>query len=216
MDPPRDQLSLFWTTGQYSLLANQRRLPEGSPAAPIRKPRSCQETCLHPLRASLCPRPTTEEETVNGHFIGLSGTLALFLAAASGFVNSPPRSVADGGCPGTAEVPLQPVSPSGGVNYYVSAETGDDTYDGTSPTHIGGNIGPWLTLHKAGLMAVAGATVHVADGTYEVDGRMEAQPALELKRPERRTPGLHMFPIIGGGLKSSTKLPPTLQTISRG
>jgi hypothetical protein len=118
---------------------------------------------------------------VNGHFIGLSGTLALFLAAASGFVNSPPRSVADGGCPGTAEVPLQPVSSSGGVNYYVSAETGDDTYDGTSPTHIGGNIGPWLTLHKAGLMAVAGATVHVADGTYEVDGRMGSPTSIETK-----------------------------------
>src|SRR3954470_12412075 len=107
MDPPRDQLSLFWTTGQYSLLANQRRLSEGSPAAPIRKPRSCQETCLHPLRGRVCAQgQRPEEETVNGHFIGLSGTLALFLAAASGFVNSPPRSVADGGCPGTAEVPL--------------------------------------------------------------------------------------------------------------
>jgi hypothetical protein len=74
-----------------------------------------------------------------------------------------------------------PVPASSGANYYVNAETGDDTYDGRSPTHISGNIGPWRTLHKAGLTVIAGATVHVADGTYEVNGTTGSPTSIETK-----------------------------------
>ena len=70
---------------------------------------------------------------------------------------------------------------SSSSNYYVNAESGDDAYDGRSPTHISGKSGPWLTLHKAGLSAGAGATVHVADGTYEVDGTIGSPTSIETK-----------------------------------
>ena len=122
-----------------------------------------------------------EGETVHYHSIRVSGILALFLAASSGLVNPPARSVADAAVSSMAEVLPQPVPASSGANYYVNAEIGDDAYDGTSPTDTGGNVGPWLTLHKAGLSAGAGATVHVADGTYEVDGTIGSPTSIETK-----------------------------------
>jgi Right handed beta helix region len=67
------------------------------------------------------------------------------------------------------------------TNYYVNAETGDDSYDGTAPTHAGGGVGPWLTLRRAGLTATAGATVHVADGTYRVDGTIGSTTSIETR-----------------------------------
>ena len=67
------------------------------------------------------------------------------------------------------------------TNYYVNAETGDDGYDGTAPTHTGDGIGPWLTLRRAGLTATAGATVHVADGTYKVDGTIGSATSIETR-----------------------------------
>ena len=80
-------------------------------------------------------------------------------------------SVADPQSTSTAVIVLRPSATLSSIaNYYVNAGVGDDSYDGKSPTHTGGNVGPWLTMHKAGLTASAGATVHVADGTYEVNG----------------------------------------------
>jgi hypothetical protein len=89
-------------------------------------------------------------------------------------------SVLDSSRSASAEVTVIPPQ-AAGANYYVNAETGDDKYDGTSPTYISGNIGPWLTLHKAGLTAIAGATVHVADGTYEVNGTIGSPSSIETK-----------------------------------
>ena len=72
---------------------------------------------------------------------------------------------------------------SGTTNYYVNAETGSDSYDGTAPAHTGGGVGPWLTLRKAGLTATAGSTVHVADGTYKVDGTLGSATSIETRNP---------------------------------
>ena len=66
-------------------------------------------------------------------------------------------------------------------NYYVNGTTGDDTYDGRAPIPSGGNTGPWLTLRKAGLTATAGATVHVADGTYKVNGTLGSATSIETR-----------------------------------
>jgi len=88
-------------------------------------------------------------------------------------------SEADATLLGAAQILLQPAPASNGTNYYVNAAIGSDTYNGTSPTHTSGNIGPWLTLHKAGLTATAGATVHVADGTYEVNGKIGSPTSIE-------------------------------------
>lgn len=35
------------------------------------------------------------------------------------------------------------------TNQYVNASTGSDSYDGTSPTHTTGTVGPWLTIAHA-------------------------------------------------------------------
>jgi hypothetical protein len=67
------------------------------------------------------------------------------------------------------------------TNYYVNAETGDDSYDGTAPAYTGDGVGPWLTLRKAGLTVTAGATVHVADGTYKIDGTLGSATSIETK-----------------------------------
>ncbi len=91
-------------------------------------------------------------------------------------------SVAYPGISRTAVIVLQPAAlVSSTTDYYVNAETGDDSYDGTSPTHSGGGVGPWLTLRKAGLTATAGATVHVADGTYKVDGTTGSPTSIETR-----------------------------------
>jgi hypothetical protein len=67
------------------------------------------------------------------------------------------------------------------TNYYVNAETGDDGYDGAAPTHAGNGVGPWLTLRKAGFTATAGSTVHVAAGTYKVDGTLGSATSIETR-----------------------------------
>jgi len=91
-------------------------------------------------------------------------------------------SVADTGSSGTAVVVLQQLAVSSStINYYVNAETGDDSYDGTAPTYTGGDVGPWLTLRRAGLTATAGATVHVADGIYRIDGKIGSATSIETK-----------------------------------
>ena len=91
-------------------------------------------------------------------------------------------SVADTGSSSTAVIVLQATAvASKTTNYYVSAETGLDSYDGTAPTHTGGSVGPWLTLRKAGLTATAGATVHVADGTYKVNGTIRSATSIETR-----------------------------------
>jgi hypothetical protein len=91
-------------------------------------------------------------------------------------------SAANTGSSGAAVIVLQaPAVVSKNTNYYVNAETGLDSYDGTAPTHTGGSVGPWLTLRKAGLTATAGATVHVADGTYKVKGTIGSATSIETR-----------------------------------
>ncbi len=51
--------------------------------------------------------------------------------------------------------------------FYVNGSTGNDTYDGTSPTHISGSIGPRKTIQAMINIVAAGSTVIVAPGTYE-------------------------------------------------
>ncbi|MGA2157606.1 MAG: choice-of-anchor U domain-containing protein [Dehalococcoidia bacterium] len=60
-----------------------------------------------------------------------------------------------------------PASASGLNTVYVNGTTGDDiNYDGSSPVHMSGSVGPKLTI-QAGIGAVnAGGTVNVAAGTY--------------------------------------------------
>lgn len=91
-------------------------------------------------------------------------------------------SAANTGSSGAAVIVLQASAPATKTtNYYVNAETGLDSYDGTTPMHTGGNVGPWLTLRKAGLTASAGATVHVADGTYKVNGTIGSATSIETR-----------------------------------
>lgn len=53
---------------------------------------------------------------------------------------------------------------------YVNGTSGNDAWDGTSPTHIASGVGPKKTI-KSGVAAVAtGATVNIAEGTYKEHG----------------------------------------------
>jgi Right handed beta helix region len=82
---------------------------------------------------------------------------------------------------GTLPIVLRSAAASNGRNYYVNGQTGDDTYDGTSPTYHRPKVGPWRTLHKAGLIATAGTTVHVAGGVYRIDGKIGSASSIETK-----------------------------------
>jgi hypothetical protein len=65
---------------------------------------------------------------------------------------------------------IQPLTSN--VTFYVNTATGSDTYDGTSPTHVSGTVGPFATIQKAVNVAAQfapstfGVTVSVASGTY--------------------------------------------------
>jgi hypothetical protein len=90
-------------------------------------------------------------------------------------------SMVDARSSGVAVITFKPaaVTAPAASNYYVNGTTGDDTYDGRAPIPSGVNTGPWLTLRKAGLAATAGATVHVADGTYRVNGTLGSASSIE-------------------------------------
>jgi len=62
--------------------------------------------------------------------------------------------------------PAQLFAPVALTTGYVNGTNGDDTWDGSSPTHTGVDIGPKKTI-AAGLVAVANrGTLHIAAGTY--------------------------------------------------
>ena len=52
---------------------------------------------------------------------------------------------------------------------YVNATTGNDSYNGSSPVHTSGNIGPKKTISAAISVVSASGTVYVAAGTYNED-----------------------------------------------
>jgi parallel beta-helix repeat protein len=52
---------------------------------------------------------------------------------------------------------------------YVNDATGDDAWDGLSPTYIGGNTGPMKTIRNALNAVNNGGTIYVASGTYVED-----------------------------------------------
>jgi hypothetical protein len=60
------------------------------------------------------------------------------------------------------------------TNWYVNGTTGNDTYDGTSPTFVTGKIGPFLTIQRASdevlkyNMNNYAQIINIADGTYTV------------------------------------------------
>ncbi|MFA5401167.1 MAG: choice-of-anchor U domain-containing protein [Dehalococcoidia bacterium] len=49
---------------------------------------------------------------------------------------------------------------------YVNGSTGDDAWDGSSPLHTAGNVGPKLTIQAGIDTACAAGTVNIAAGTY--------------------------------------------------
>src|SRR5208282_2027472 len=54
-----------------------------------------------------------------------------------------------------------------GTQYYVNASTGNDSFNGLSPTILSGTVGPWATLaHAASVNVGAGSVINVAPGTY--------------------------------------------------
>ncbi|MBN2358810.1 MAG: right-handed parallel beta-helix repeat-containing protein [Deltaproteobacteria bacterium] len=60
----------------------------------------------------------------------------------------------------------------GGTQYYVST-SGDDTYDGLSPTYQHGLNGPWQTMeHAASAVPAGDNTINVEAGTYALSSRL--------------------------------------------
>lgn len=53
-------------------------------------------------------------------------------------------------------------SSAGAANHYVNNVTGSNSYDGTSPTHTSGNVGPWLSPRCSVGNVAAGDTVYLA------------------------------------------------------
>lgn len=51
---------------------------------------------------------------------------------------------------------------AGAANHYVNNVTGSNSYDGTSPTHTSGNIGPWLSPRCSAGNVAAGDTEYLA------------------------------------------------------
>ncbi|MBN1375448.1 MAG: right-handed parallel beta-helix repeat-containing protein [Dehalococcoidia bacterium] len=59
--------------------------------------------------------------------------------------------------------------------YYVNADSGNDDWDGTSPTFLGGSVGPNATIQAAIDATVDNDIVIVADGTYSGIGNRDIQ-----------------------------------------
>lgn len=56
-----------------------------------------------------------------------------------------------------------------GATIYVNGNTGNDGWDGTSPTHTGGSVGPKKTIKSAISASQNGGTISIAAGTYKGD-----------------------------------------------
>lgn len=57
-------------------------------------------------------------------------------------------------------------SPVWATTWYVNGSTGNNSYDGTEPTHTSGTTGPFLTIGQSLTVDAAGDTVEIAAGTY--------------------------------------------------
>lgn len=60
-----------------------------------------------------------------------------------------------------------PSSAANTLNIYVNGTSGNDAYDGTSPVHIDGKIGPKKTIKSGVGVVPVGGTVNIARGTYK-------------------------------------------------
>ena len=54
-----------------------------------------------------------------------------------------------------------------GTTLYVNGNIGNDGWDGTSPTHSGGSVGPKKTIKSAISASQNGGTINIAAGTYK-------------------------------------------------
>ena len=90
----------------------------------------------------------------------------------------------------------QDVKANGGLTtVYVNGTTGSDGYDGSSPMHTSGTIGPKKTI-SAGIVAASDyGTVHVAAGTY-----IEAESIRTSKPINLTGAGANSTVIDGGGI----------------
>jgi len=60
-------------------------------------------------------------------------------------------------------------------DHYVNAETGNDIWDGASPTFQGDGVGPKATIQAAIGVAVDNDTIILADGTYTGPGNRDIE-----------------------------------------
>ncbi len=76
---------------------------------------------------------------------------------------------------------------------YVNGTTGNDTYDGSSPTIGSGNIGPKATVGGAKDIVNPGGTIYVASGTYNDD--IYIQSNLTLIGAGAQTTSISHYPV---------------------
>ncbi len=74
-----------------------------------------------------------------------------------------------------------------GVNFYVNAGTGNDSWNGTSPTYVSGTVGPKKTVQSCIAAAGAGDIVNVAAGTYTETGQILINKDLSIVGVDRDT-----------------------------
>lgn len=77
------------------------------------------------------------------------------------------------------------LTPKTGGEYYVNGTTGNDAWDGTSPTYQGGTKGPWKSINRgdggdagvgAGVGLAPGDIIYVAAGTYTGNAPYSSSP----------------------------------------
>ncbi len=108
---------------------------------------------------------------------------------------------------------------NGGLpDIYVNIATGSESYDGSSPVHTTGNVGPVKSITKGRTLVSSSGTIHVAAGTYNenvhlsfnmnlvgnsaldtvIDGMANGQPALEVSSAPLQTNTISGFTIQNG------------------
>jgi len=75
---------------------------------------------------------------------------------------------------------LTAVPAKAAANWYVNGSTGNDTWDGSSPTPGVPPIGPKKTIEPMLLAAPAGDTVNVAAGTYDIGDYLDISKSVTL------------------------------------